>query len=78
MARSTNPVRYRVEFSVRDLPGVLDMLRYDAANVIGWDRLTPGPGGDRYALSLSADRYPTVGRWVSFGIYPKDLITGGR
>lgn len=72
-------VQRRVTFRVADLPGLLDMLRYDRATVVDWDRLTSGEGRDeRFSVPLqsSPDRTPgfefTPDRWASFGLYLKE------
>lgn len=67
--------RYRVTFHERDLPGVLDMLRYDAARVLDWSR---EDHQGRFAVLLSSERAPTVDRWASFALYPVHADTGLR
>jgi len=66
------PVRYLVQFTARDLPGFLDMLRYDRPVVTSWDH-----AGDRFTAYLEGTR-PTVDRWASFGLYPRDAATADR
>lgn len=75
----TKVYRYRVAFDgERDIPAVLDMLRYDFANVEGWDHgaseedhrtLHGGLRADLYTVRLTAHRF-TPERWHSFGLYP--------
>lgn len=75
---TANPVRFAVVIDVnRDMPGFLDMLRYDRATVVDWAR-EAGSNDPRFGVTLAAERYPTVRRWISFGIYPKDAATGER
>lgn len=50
-----------------DLVGFLDMLRYEGARVITWDR-----DGKGLVIELQSDRPPVVDRWASFMIYVKD------
>jgi hypothetical protein len=64
--------RFTVTFRDRDLPGVLDMLRYDQAVVLDWRHSPAKPGrwsDDRWTITLSAPRC-TADRWQSFGLYP--------
>lgn len=56
-------IRVREDRGWGDLPGFLDMLRYDAAVVRTW-----GHEGDVFEVILRSDRAPTVERWSSFGI----------
>ena len=52
-----------------DLAGFLDMLRYDGARVITWDR-----DGKGLVIELQTDgRPPAVERWESFLLYVKDV-----
>ena len=52
-----------------DLPGFLDMLRYDNPRVEGWEQTEDGL---RITL-LFLDRPPTIERWQSFGLYPQEV-----
>lgn len=61
-----------------DLPGLLDMLRYDRAVVEDWDLARSGEqqevtgatsGASSVTLTLSGDRC-TTDRWRSFGLVP--------
>ena len=71
----------RVKYSVNirtdgpgsgDLPGFLDMLRYEGAQVVGWDRYTSPAGRSGFTVTLSADANQyQPDRWASFLIYPK-------
>jgi hypothetical protein len=69
MARE--PIKREVLFRARDLPGFLDMLRYDSCTVVSWDH---DHLRDTYAVTLRGDnaRLPeyqfTDARWQSFGI----------
>lgn len=66
-------VTYTVEFRDRDLPGLLDMLRYDQPVVVTWDRVESGPTGfNRFRVTLRG-KSPTVDRWSSFGLYVKEV-----
>lgn len=66
--------RYRIAFRTVDLPGVLDMLRYEGARVEDWSH-----EGDRWSVLLTQDRNrPTMDRWASFGLTPVDPRTGIR
>jgi hypothetical protein len=60
---------FRVHFDIRDLPGVLDMLRYEAGTVVDWsaDR-------DSFTVTIITDTVRhQPGRWASFGLFPKAL-----
>ena len=71
MAARKPPVyRYKVRIRVReagrgfgDMPGFLDMLRYDAATVETWDRTQDG-----FEVTLRSERV-TPARWGSFGLH---------
>jgi hypothetical protein len=69
--------RYRVTFTVRDLPGLLDMLRYDQAQVVDWDHFVPSPAEKRWTVetftATLTGKAPTVDRWRSFGLVPRDM-----
>jgi hypothetical protein len=71
---------FEVIFSERDLPGFLDMLRYDSARVISWDRQPMGLGSlsrgtvDGYKVRLNSERY-TPERWSSFSIHNELVMT---
>jgi hypothetical protein len=65
--------RYRVAFQTRDLGSVLDMLRYEGARVEDWSH-----EGDQWAVHLTHENRPTIGRWESFGLVPVDPRTGIR
>lgn len=72
--------RYRVEIYVGehathgDMPGFLDMLRYEGSRVTRWDRVDrkDGISGESYNVQLENTRPPVVERWRSFGVYPTD------
>lgn len=53
-----------------DLPGFLDMLRYDRAIIRNWNRVDDGTRMV-YTIEFSTDRDITIDRWASFGLYPK-------
>jgi hypothetical protein len=61
----------------RDLPGFLDMLRYDGCTVIAWSH---DQSRNVYEITLraapgkSADYEFTVDRWRSFGINISDPV----
>ena len=65
-----------VEFTVRevggDLGAVLDMLRYDGAQVLGWSSGDVTPRGHRWTLRIRSDRPFTDDRWSSFGLRVTD------
>lgn len=72
----TMTTRYQVAFNdPSDLPGLLDMLRYDGARVIAWDRLEGpgGPRGARYTVTLEAERCEEA-RWRSMGLRPERVF----
>lgn len=55
-----------------DMPGFLDMLRYDAARVVNWD--TTNQGTRRiYTITYTTDTPSRVERWQSFGLYPQAI-----
>lgn len=51
-----------------DVPGFLDMLRYDGARVLDWQRSDRG-----FLVTLASERI-TFDRWNSFGLYPKEVL----
>lgn len=51
-----------------DLVGFLDMLRYDGAQVVTWDR-----DGKGLVIELQSERRPTEDRWASFALYLKEV-----
>ncbi len=55
-----------VTIGERDIPGFLDMLRYDGATVAGWFRGDPGWYG--VEIRSRAGSHLTPDRWASFGI----------
>lgn len=66
MDRTQYKVSVRVADATRgggDLPGLLDMMRYDGARVTSWE----GPIADRFVVTLSSPRV-TPDRWASFGL----------
>lgn len=74
------PVEAKVQFSTRDLPGFLDMLRYDQPTVIDWSNVdTDRAGVLSYTATLRSNPERTPGyeftpdRWASFGLYLKDM-----
>jgi len=81
MARYNPQVTRSVTFRERDLPGLLDMLRYDQCSVERWTHETGAPahGGDRFTVELRSapGRTPgfefTYDRWRSFGLYPVEV-----
>ena len=53
-----------------DLPGFLDMLRYESGRVVSWDHLADG----RFTVEIEVEtRYFQPDRWASFGIYTKGI-----
>ena len=66
---SKNTRDFKVTISERDLPVLLDMMRYENSTVVNWDRTTVRnqPG---YIVTLRSDFY-TPDRWASFLIYPE-------
>ena len=69
----TADTRYVVQFHERDLGALLDMLRYDRPVVEAWSH----PDAGRYTVTLSGT-YPTVERWWSFSLYPRDPRTSDK
>lgn len=66
---SKNTRYFKVTISERDLPVLLDMMRYENSTVINWDREAPLSTGSRvYTITLASDYY-TPDRWASFLIY---------
>ena len=71
-------VERKVQFSERDLPGFLDMLRYDQCTVLSWDRTEATRRGETFEVTLRSMPGRTTGyefttdRWASFGLYLKD------
>ncbi len=54
-----------------DLPGFLDMLRYEGGQVVGWNRV----GSDSFEVSIVVEALRHVpDRWKSFGIYPVEVF----
>lgn len=53
-----------------DLPGLLDMLRYESARITNWTHVTSDDGRQVYIVSVLSDFF-TPDRWVSFGIRPE-------
>ena len=75
------PVKRSVLFTESDLPGFLDMLRYDGATVASWSTVERGGRrGNVYEVTLQSapGRTPgfefTVDRWHSFGLNISDPI----
>jgi hypothetical protein len=67
-------VRYVVNVRERDIGVLLDMLRYENANVRDWGRWSTEDRGDigwRVTIESAA---PTFDRWLSFGIHPKQIV----
>jgi hypothetical protein len=62
---SKNTRDYKVNISERDLPVLLDMMRYENSTVVNWDRTSKG-----YSVTLRSD-YFTPDRWSSFLIFPE-------
>lgn len=67
--------RFEVKFTVRkagdpgfQLAGFLDMMRYDQATVLKWDRV-----GNDFIVTLESTSF-TLERWQSFGLYPKEVL----
>jgi hypothetical protein len=68
---------WRVQIDWHDMPGFLDMLRYDNANVVGWTHVRGGENGvrdDKFIVTLTSSRY-TPERWKSFGIKPEFAVS---
>lgn len=68
--------RYKVTIRVEsmkigggDIPGFIDMLRYDGARVLSWDHDADG----KLTVHLEAERHPEVDRWASFMLRPRDI-----
>ena len=72
------PIERKVTFSERDLPGFLDMMRYDQCNVVSWNRVDFNERRSfevtlRSALGRTPGFEFTRDRWASFGLYLKDM-----
>ena len=70
-------IRYSVTITTRDIPALLDMLRYEAATVRAWtyDKPQSAPAGaEGYTVNLTSDHYEPD-RWASFGIYPRMIAS---
>ena len=73
------PVKVKVQFSERDVPSFLDMLRYDRPTVEDWSRAETGRRGETFVVTLLSQPGRTPGyeftpaRWESFGLYLKDM-----
>lgn len=52
----------------RDLPALLDGLRYEGGWVLSWEHDRDGT----YTVTIASDHFEPD-RWASFGIYPKVL-----
>lgn len=70
----TSEVRYTVVIDESDLPALFDMMRYEGARLLSWNRasierplrgIRPG-----WAIELASTNY-TPDRWASFMISPK-------
>lgn len=63
-------VRFRVviDQTGSDLPGFLDMLRYEGGQVVGWERTERG--FFRVTIDVEANRYQPD-RWASFMLFPE-------
>jgi hypothetical protein len=65
----TKTYRFTVHINpARDMPGFLDMLRYDGATVADWN----GFPIDRFRVVLTGPRC-TPDRWESFGLRVRDI-----
>jgi hypothetical protein len=58
-----------------DIPALFDMLRYDAATVVSWDRDKDPRDRDGWTLTLRSNVF-TPERWRSFGIRPEIVSLG--
>jgi len=65
-------VTFQVFIPEREVASLLDMLRYDAATVVSWDRAKDLRDRHGWLVTLRSDRY-TPDRWASFGLYPKEV-----
>lgn len=81
MPTKTRTVRFTVNieeghYSGGDMPGFLDMLRYEGGQVIAWERTdrVDGKGmshlGYRVTIEVEATRFQPD-RWASFMLFPK-------
>jgi len=68
----TKTTMFRVFIPEREIASLLDMLRYDAAVVLTWDRAKDPRDRDGWEIVLRSDHY-TPDRWKSFGLYPEAL-----
>lgn len=72
--KAPRTVRFRVEIrtaahSDGDLPGFLDMLRYEGGQVVAWDRTERG---FKVTIEVEANRF-VPDRWASFMLFPEVL-----
>ena len=57
-----------------DMPGFLDMLRYDGAVVVAWSRTEAVlRGGSSFTVTIRREHPFTIDRWRSFGLVLRDL-----
>lgn len=68
----TRTVRFKVTINsngiASDMPGFLDMLRYEGGTVRGWNHDADG----RWTVEIEVEAHlHQPDRWASFGIYPK-------
>ncbi len=66
---SKNTRDFKVTIAERDLPVLLDMMRYENSTVVNWDRTTVRDQR-AYVVTLRSD-YFTPDRWASFLITPE-------
>jgi len=67
MRSAVYTVEVRVDRRGGDVASLLDMLRYEAARVLSWDRTERG-----YRVTISSDHYEPE-RWRSFAITPREV-----
>jgi hypothetical protein len=60
-----------VNHGTGDMPGFLDMLRYEGGRVVEWTRIEDN---DSYLVTIEVEALRHVpDRWRSFGIYPQEV-----
>jgi len=69
----TKTTTFRVFIPDREVASLLDMLRYDGAIVLSWDRTKDARDRDGWLVTMRSDTF-TPGRWHSFGLHPEGVI----
>ena len=79
----TRSITFKVFIPEREVASLLDMLRYDGAVVlswdrtkdarVSWDRTKDARDRDGWLVTMRSDTF-TPGRWHSFGLHPEVVI----